>query len=195
MKKNHYIIIIVIVSVISFYAWMQYKAYQIRSSLSTVFSWFAEGLKDNSKKETPKVYKQIKIKEFATLSWSKNSDSQMSIWVRDIVWKWKSFTQSYSKYDAKNEFLVVNFESENIGEKPNFFPLSDWLLITKDWVEYKADSNTLQQNDLDKAYGWCISCSSNPWDKNIEWLLFDIKKIDLTGAKIRFENESIEFDL
>ncbi len=146
---------------------------------------------DNSRTDTEN-FKVVPKGEFA--EFEANNEGVLKMRVSDVVWKWTKIEEDYSVYTANKQFLSIQFEAENIGKKPTFFYLSDGKLITRDGYEYSAQ-NLLYQMKAPKWYSSCISCEGNPWEKKIDAAVFDIDKIDLAGAKIRFSKIGIDFQL
>lgn len=199
MKNPKCIIVLVIVAIVFFVAWMEYKAYQIANAFKTAFSWFSNSLNsDNSrveteKKEPEKVYKTFKKWDFWEFVDKKDASKIIKLKVNDIVWK-KEYWDDFSTKTAKDNFLFIRIEAENIWKKPNSLSFYNIKLITKDWFEYSIDSSE-QLYKAKEWYSWCIECNMNPTWKAEQDLVFDIKKIDLAWAKIRFEDDLIDFEL
>ncbi|MCD5380908.1 hypothetical protein LR004_03175 [Candidatus Gracilibacteria bacterium] len=112
----------------------------------------------------------------------------------DIVWKGKDMKEGWNEITGNNELLAIKFEGENTGKKETFLGFYGTKLITKDDFEY-GYKDSMQVAEPQEGLSGCIECSMNPGDKAEQYLIFDIKKIDLAGAKIRLDDQLIEFEL
>lgn len=150
--------------------------------------------KDNSREETktPKVYSSVKF--WDSYEFNTQEEGKMKIKINDIVWKWKEYGD-YMKYTAKNEFLFIRMEAENTWKKPTFKGLGNVKLVTKDWFEYRAERTEQNPENLKGWFSGCIECELNPLAKAEQYIVFDLQKIDLAWAKLRFEDDLVEFDL
>lgn len=157
-------------------------------------------LSDSSDVETTddEDFESVSIWDFWTFVDEDDSDKKSKVKIRDYEWAWSEVKLWYlNEFTATNEFLKVKLESENIWKKPNAVYIRNAKLITDDGYEYNI-SRTVQASDSDYRPDWysgCISCSSNPWDKDVEYLLFDIEEVDLSWAYIRFEDYMIDLML
>lgn len=161
-------------------------------------TWKSLNNKDNSREEEQiqeqgKIYTNIKLWEY--YEFNKSKDEKIKIKVNDIVWKWKEYWNEWFKKTAKNEFLFIRLEAENTWKKPIFKWLWNIKLITKDWIEFFNKTTEQNPKNLKDWYSWCIECKMNPMDKAEQYIVFDINKIDLTWAKLRFEDNLIDFEL
>lgn len=104
------------------------------------------------------------------------------------------------KYTPRNKALVVTLEGHNEGNEVAYYELyknrlklgENQYAEVDDWNMYEFTQPT--EDELPQGYRDCISCFSkslNPGDKAIERIIYDVPEMDLTGAKILFE----DFDL
>jgi len=144
--------------------------------------------------ETEKEVITVKRWEFQTLTWT-NDIWEFSVKIRAVNDYWTRYEEDYIYYEWKNLVWVI-VETENTWKKPAFFLLQFAKLITADEYEYN-NITTRQIDDLPQWYGWCVSCESNPGDKDIELILFDVPTEKLQGAKIVLENKNyiVHFEL
>ena len=148
--------------------------------------------KTENKTEKSKEFKKIALWNF--YEFSKSEDEKIKIKVNDIVWKWTEYWD-YIVYKAKNEFLFIRLEWENIWKKPTFKWLWNVKLITKDWYEFSSSNTEQNPDNLKDWYSWCIECELNPLWKAEQWIVFDIPKTDLAWAILRFEDDLVDFEL
>lgn len=130
----------------------------------------------------------IELWQYWIFTDSIDSWNQLKIKVNSVQWIWWEKKESFMIHNAKNEYLSINLQSENIWKKPYFVSFSDMKLVTNEWIEYNPAYETRQE-------WWCITCESNPWDINKQPVVFDIKKIALSWAKLVNETYKIEFKL
>lgn len=151
---------------------------------------------DNSKTASntkkPKEFKKVVLWEF--YEFIKSENEKIKIKVNDVIWKWTEYWD-YFVYKAKNEFLFVRLEWENVWKKPTFKWLWNVKLITKDWYEFSSSDTEQNPDNLKDWYGWCIECELNPLWKAEQWIVFDIPKKDLAWAVLRFEDDLVDFEL
>lgn len=153
---------------------------------------------DNSRLEDnkEKVFNSVKYWEFFEIINEDDSEKKIKLKVNDIVWKWKEYTESnLFEYKAKNEFLFIRLEAENIWKKADFISFYDVKLITSDWYEFEKFETLQRPENLKEWYEWCIECEMNPLSKAEQYIIFDIPKLDLTWAKLRFEDRLVDFEL
>lgn len=159
----------------------QEKLAELQKELETI--WFNF---DNT--EVEKEVITVKRWDSYTLTWS-NDKWQLAIKIYAVNNYGTRYEEEYSYYEWKNLIWVI-IESENVWKVPAFFDLFSSKIITKDEYEYNNQTtNQLGNSDiLPQWYGWCVQCESNPGDKDIELILFDIPTEKLEGAKLVFEN-------
>jgi len=149
--------------------------------------------------EVEKEVITVKRWDSYTLTWS-NDKWQLAIKIYAVNNYGTRYEEEYSYYEWKNLIWVI-IESENVWKVPAFFDLFSSKIITKDEYEYNNQTTSQLGNSdiLPQWYGWCVQCESNPWDKNIELILFDIPTEKLEGSKLVFDehdkNYIFEFEL
>lgn len=193
-------VIALIIFIIWFFSWQEYLKYQMRSALSEVSKWLNNLWKniswdintniENKKEETKKEAENIKFGE--NFSFKKSEWEELALKVREVKDLWKSYEDVlYWKQEAKNNFFIVRLEAENIWKKETFKSLSEYdiKIFTVDWFEYKAKTVKQVTENRPEGYEWCISCSHNPWEKNIQDIIFDIPSEKIKWAKIMLDEE------
>jgi Tfp pilus assembly protein PilE len=170
-KAKSVIIALIVVAIISFIAWMEYKAYQFRSVMRDAFSWIWEAINTNVKPKEDTKTAPVEVPKgnsYTFENWIKISiDSSKDIWSK--------YQKSYSSYQAVNNFYMITLAWENSGKEPSFQSLSRVQLQLSDWTKFNA-KESVQLWEEKAGFGWCIQCSMNPWEKSIEGLLFDLPK-------------------
>ena len=138
--------------------------------------------------EVEKEVITVKRWDSYTLTWT-NDIWEFSVKIRAVNDYWTRYEEDYIYYEWKNLVWVI-VETENTWKKPAFFLLQFAKLITADEYEYNnITTSQLGRSDiLPQWYGWCVSCDSNPWEKNVELILFDVPTEKLQGAKLVFDN-------
>lgn len=203
MKKTTLIAIIIAVAslFIWFFVGQEYTKYQIRK---TITEWFQEAFWTKSDWEKTTIQKVEKITKTIAKwefhAFSKWEKEELKIKVREIKDHGKSLESGNSwenDIEGKNNIIVIRLESENVWKKPTFKWVSEYsaLLITKDWMEFRPIS-TKQVSDRLEWYWGCISCENNPWEKNVEDIIFDIKPEQVEWAKLMInEKDKVMFQL
>lgn len=167
----------------------------------TYEEWNEETNKVDNSREEQNILQTENIREYTSVpfwdfyEFDKWDDEKIKIKVNDIVWKWTKIEHQYLVYTAKSEFLLIRLEAENIWKKPTWKWLWDVKLITKDWYEFSSSDTIQNPENLKDWYSGCISCEMNPMEKAEQWIVFDLQKIDLAWAKLRFEDDLVEFEL
>jgi len=173
--------------------------YLAKNYPDTIFDVSKFSKLDNSKTESKtenndKKNEYVKIPLSGFHEFADDDGGRIKIKFGDAVWKWKKYWE-YLVYEATDEFLFVKVEGENVWKKPAFKSLSSVKLVTKDWYEFKSERAEQITENLKKWYGWCIECEMNPLWKAEQRIVFDIKKTDLAWSVIRFENDSVDFEI
>lgn len=179
---------------LGFFAGSTYKQHQIKKSVQEVFSWFwSESLNSKSNKNEEKI-------EVIPQKWSytfEKNDTEMKISIYEAFDAWKNYSDGWDTFTAKNNFIVVRIAWENVGNKPAFKSLSQYnlLLETADGKQYRpTDVKQVWWDNRPEGYGGCVSCESNPWEKNVQDAIFDINE-SLDWAKVILEDDNIAFEL
>lgn len=197
-------VILVLVFIVWFFSWREYMKYEIRSAFT---EWFKEafwGWEKNSnnepiiEKEEPKPIQNIK--KWESFIFSRWEWEDISIKVNEVKEYWTKYKQSedsWTEIDGNN-LVAIRLESENTWKKQTAKSLSEYniKLITSDGMEFWPKSvEQITANRPDWFWG-CISCSSNPWEKNVQDIIFDIDTEKVKWAKIILdEDDWVAFEL
>ena len=154
-----------------------------------------EKAKDELQKRAEEVQARqeaLKIKEateslprWSSYSFNQNGDGEIAIKIYDVT-------------TDENWNTIVRLEWENISKAPSYFYIwaYDTFLETEDWYRFEAKSvEQVPPSERPEWYGWCISCSTNPWKKNVEDAIFETtwwKYLILIDDNIRTE---VKFEL
>ncbi len=196
MNKRYSIwILVVITFIIGFFIWQEYTKYKIATMVWQAFSWLWNGNKKiNSKEEKKELIIVKKWDSYNFSSWEKES---IKIKIREIKNYWKKYEWPFSSIEWTNDIVWVRLEGENVWKKQTFKSLSEYniKLLTSDGMEFWAKS-VEQVDKTPEWFGWCISCDSNPWEKNLEDILFDVDYKKIEWAKIILDdNDNVIFEL
>lgn len=174
--------------VISFFLWMEYKAYQIRSAMETAFSGIGKAFKDMWTSTDISKGREEK-KDIEVAKWNSfTNDKWIKVSVRSVENIGKEFSQNeYSKKVAKNSFYKITMQGENTWKEPGAQSLYNVSLILADWTKYNGEDEQILKNRPEWFDG-CISCSMNPGDKSVHAILFDINVPNIDGAKLKIDN-------
>lgn len=164
-----------LIFLIGFFAGREQMKYQIQSAIVEWFSQAFGGLNNDQKEEKKKEEILVQPGEFHTFG---EGEKTMKVKVRRITNLWE---------EQGKKLLGIALESENSGKKINFKSISWPTIELKDWAEY--ESNIVEQVPpelLPEWFGWCISCSNNPWEKDIEVITFELPaNLNIQGAKLK----------
>jgi hypothetical protein len=178
----------VVIAVLFFFLWSEYKQYQLRKAFQDFWSELSNISNDYI------IWWEIKGEEEKTIEVSEwesyifNNGLKISMGGYENVWK--TFEDDIWEYTAKNNFIVVVLFGENISQEPAFKYLWDTKIKLSDWTTYKNTETMQLSRELRPEWmWWCIECEMNPWDVSIQAILFDIPEDkDLLNAKILIEN-------
>lgn len=124
------------------------------------------------------------LPRWTSYSFNQNWDGEIAIKIYDIS-------------TDENWNTIVRLEWENISKAPSYFYIWSYktFLETEDWYRFEAKSvEQVSASDRPEWYGWCISCSTNPWNKNVQDVIFEttwwkylILTDDNTRTEVKFE--------
>ena len=195
----------IIISCIAFVLWiiiwlLSYRWYmqkQLTKAFQEAFGW-------NNTIFTEKTEKKWKDSIIIPAGWEYiyKTDNwwEMKLKIREVIDYGDSYNLWWSSYKADKWFIVVRVESENVWTKPAFVNYSEYtvMLESKNWMQFRAKATEQVSSDnwRPEWYWWCIGCESNPWDKNVEDIIFDLEKDKIDWWKIAlFDDEDIRFQL
>ncbi len=189
--QDKYVIgIIVAVTIISFLAGMEYKAYQFRSVMRDAFSGIQNAFNplgstvSTKKEEKP----EVKIQKWGSHSF----DNGVKLSIDSVQNIGKTLDRGYTTDTAKNTFYQVIVTGENTGKAPAFKSFSDAKLVLSDGTMYNK-SDTVQLQGKKEWFGGCVQCDMNPSDKSIEAIMFDINVPSIDGTRLVIDG--VSFDL
>jgi len=192
IQDKYVIWMLIVIFIIWFILWMEYKAYQIRSAMQNVFEWLWKAFNTGTDFSKSSATDE-KITETIIAKWeSYNTKKNIKLSVYSSENKGKQIDSFIWKQDATHTFYMVTLKWENIWKTPSNQSLYDVSLIMPDWTTYKWNDEQLPK-DAPEWFWWCVSCSMNPWDKSIHAILFDINVPSIDWAKIKID--SMVFDL
>lgn len=163
MNKNIIcLVILLLVWALCFFAWMEYKSYQVRTAIQ---EWFKntfwenkEAIKTEEKKESVRIDKNIWDKiilntvELIVNKSEEKTNLEPSFWDKTITPKqWAKFIK-----------LEVNVK--NITQNPFYDSFEDLFLQDSAWNNYSAKSCAWEIKD-------CISRDFQPWIEE-KWNIF-----------------------
>ena len=184
-KKSYYFIGgVVVIFLLGFVIGREQMKYEIRSTIT-------EGIKnvfggDREKKDKIEE-KLIQPWEFHTYG---EGDKTIKVRVRKLV------KVSQIQNGNWKKIISVSMEGENTGKKVNFKNINQFsvYLETKDGMQYQAlETEQTPSNFLPAGFWGCVSCNSNPWEKNIELIHFEVpENLNLEWAKLKLDEEEAE---
>ena len=182
LRDKYVVGIIFVVFIISFFLWMEYKAYQIRSAFIGAVSWINDSFR-TQKSQSP-VNKEEKSKIEVKKWESYTYENWLKLSVDSFSPLWKEFIQDgFFKKTANNTFYQIIMIWENSGKIPQHKSFYRSILVTKDWTSYES-IESIQMPWKRDWFWWCIECNLNPNDKAIQWILFDINVPYIEWAKV-----------
>lgn len=193
LKNKYTASLLIWVSLVSFFLWMEYKAYQIRSTMSEAISGINSAF--NNFWKTVSYWEKKEVKDVEIQKWAAHlTDKGIQISVKSAENIGKKFSQNiYEEKIAKNTFYKIVIQGENVSKEPSFQSLRWVSIILSDGTRYNWETVQIDTKYRPDWYSGCISCDMNPGDKSVEAALFDINATSIEWAKMKIGN--LVFDL
>jgi hypothetical protein len=178
MKKFNLLCIILLCWILL--AWCGKKELSEEQKQEIVQQAFKEAFSDigsNTEKKIEK--KEIVIPYWDSIALDKWDDEIISLSITDVGVSGEFQDKNWwETYTPKNKFLVVTLMWENIWKVPWFIYIWDTFKVrNSEWYVYSL-GDAIQATSIDKEYdsslNTCISCEFNPWEKAIEYAIFDV---------------------